>query len=316
MSLRRWRGTSMAGSDRRNVASILARARGIALDIEARTSLVPLPGPPPPDEDADRLALYDVLITDGSLRQATHRLYRNGHFAEAVEAAYKVVNNTVKKKASTPEKDGTPMMQAVFAGENPILRLNALRTQTDRNEQEGYKFIFAGAMLGIRNPRAHEHEVADEAAVAIEMLVLANHLLRLLDRAVRPRKKKVAEAPAPDRAPPRATAVDERRITDATEQIDRCSAIVAARVAYAAMWHRGGRWQLLKEERLALERRHPLDMPPTVLEGVEVWDGYAETEKRLRYDTATPREDRAKEIERAGAAVLLHLGTMRKDLRA
>jgi uncharacterized protein (TIGR02391 family) len=307
----------MAGSDRRNVASILARARRIALDIEARTSLVPLPGPPPPGEDVDRLALYDALITDGSLRQATHRLYRNGHFAEAVEAAYKVVNNTVKKKAGTPDKDGTPMMQAVFAREKPILRLNALRTETERNEQEGYRFIFAGAMLGIRNPRAHEHEVADEAAVAIEMLVLANHLLRVLDRAVRPRKKKEdGPTPAPERNLQRATAADERRIADATEQIDRCSAMVAARVAYAAMWHRGGRWQPLKEERLALERRHPLDLPPTVLEGMPAWDAYVETEKRLRHDTVTPREDRAKEIERAGAVVLRLLGTTRSNLRA
>ena len=159
------------------------------------------------------------------------------------------------------------MMQAVFAGENPILRLNALRTQTERDEQEGYK-------------------------------------------------KKLVEAPAPVRSLPRATAADERRIADATEQIDRCSAMVAARVAYAAMWHRGGRWQPLKEERLALERRYPLDVPPTVLEGVDVWDAYVDTEKRLRHDTATPREDRAKEIERAGATVLRHLGTMRKNLRA
>ena len=43
--------------------------------------------------------------------------------------------------------------------------------------------IFAGVMAGIRNPRAHEHEIADDAEVALEMLIIANHLMRKLDQA-------------------------------------------------------------------------------------------------------------------------------------
>ncbi len=181
----------MARSDRPTVASILDKARSFALDIESRTSLVPLRTPaPPPDEQAQRVAIYDTLISDGSLRQATRRLFRDGYYAQAVGEAYKVVNNTVKKKANTLDKDGTPMMMAVFDRAKPILRLNAMKSVTDGDEQEGYKFIFAGAMLGIRNPRAHQHDLRDEAATALEMLVMANHLLRVLDGAVKARKKK------------------------------------------------------------------------------------------------------------------------------
>ena len=80
------------------------------------------------------------------------------------------------------------MMMAVFERAKPILRINAGKTQSDGDEQDGYKFIFAGAMLGIRNPRSHLHDVNDEAAVAIEMLVLANHLMRVTERAVKPRR--------------------------------------------------------------------------------------------------------------------------------
>ena len=54
-----------------------------------------------------------------------------------------------------------------------------------KDEQRGYMDIFAGSMTGIRNPRAHEHDLADEPEVALELLVLANHLMRKLDAATR-----------------------------------------------------------------------------------------------------------------------------------
>jgi hypothetical protein len=110
---------------------------------------------------------------------------------------------------------------------------------------------------------------------------------------------------------------NERRIVDATERIDRCSAMVAARVAYAAAWHRGDTsWHALKKERLALERRQPNDVPDIVLGGTEEWAEYLETEKLLRHDTTTSREQRATQIEASGAAVLRMFSGMRATVRA
>ena len=136
------------------------------------------------------MALYDALISDTPLIKATRRLFRDGHYPQAVTEAYKVVNNTTKDKAGYAGRDGTPMMMVVYDRDKPVLRLNAGKSMPDLDEQEGYKFIFAGAMLGIRNPRSHLHDVSDEATVALEMLVMANHLMRVTARAVRTRKKK------------------------------------------------------------------------------------------------------------------------------
>ena len=45
--------------------------------------------------------------------------------------------------------------------------------------------MFAGAMTGIRNPRAHEHELKDDPKVALELLALANHLMGELGAATK-----------------------------------------------------------------------------------------------------------------------------------
>lgn len=108
---------------------------------------------------------------------------------------------------------------------------------------------------------------------------------------------------------------NERRIADATERVDRCSEMVAARIAYAAAWHRGERWQPLKGERLTLERRHPLDVPAIVLDGAREWENYIDTERRLRHDTVTPAEARAQGIESAGADALALLAKLQTSIR-
>ena len=68
-------------------------------------------------------------------------------------------------------------MRAVFSLKNPILKLNSLATQSEKDEQQGYMDLFAGAMSGIRNPRAHEHEWADTKDTALCLLAFINHLV-------------------------------------------------------------------------------------------------------------------------------------------
>ena len=133
--------------------------------------------------------LFDDLITEPSLRKKTEKLFKDGHHARAVEEAYKLLDNHVKKRAGTKEsKTGSSLMQTAFSANNPILRLNAGKSDSEKDEQMGYMSIYAGCMTGIRNPRAHESDWEDTEQRALQLLVFANHLIERVMLAKKVRK--------------------------------------------------------------------------------------------------------------------------------
>ena len=131
----------------------------------------------------DLLGLFDELVTCIPLREATRSLFRDSHYTQAVEAAFKCLNNLTKEKSGLRSKDGSDLMNQVFSANNPILRLNEFNSKSETDEQLGYMQIYAGSMTGIRNPRAHEHDLRDDPKVALELLVFANHLMCKLESA-------------------------------------------------------------------------------------------------------------------------------------
>jgi uncharacterized protein (TIGR02391 family) len=152
-----------------------------------------------PEPAQDPMARFDAVVTHLDLRAATRTLYRDGYFARAVEEAFKYLCNAVKGRANDQVRDGWDLMVQVFDPKAPVLRLSRLRSTSERDQQAGYRWIFAGVMTGIRNPRAHDHALADTPESALEMLVIANHLMRILagsTKTTRGRSRKVG-VPAP-----------------------------------------------------------------------------------------------------------------------
>ena len=137
-------------------------------------------GTPPRQRDH-----FEELVTDAQLKQVSGSLFRDSHFARAVEEAFKFLNNAVKEKSEIVNQDGAGLMRSAFSANSPVLYLNAFQSQSEKDEQQGYMDIFAGSMTGIRNPRAHDHQLSDDPEIALELLVLANHLMRKLDQAFR-----------------------------------------------------------------------------------------------------------------------------------
>ena len=107
-------------------------------------------------------------------------LFDDGHFSEATFEAMKFLDKLVQK-LSAEKAFGKGLMMTAFGGTPPKLPINPLKTQSDQDEQEGYKFIFAGVMAAIRNPKGHEFNILDNLDTCLEHLSLVSLLLRRLE---------------------------------------------------------------------------------------------------------------------------------------
>jgi uncharacterized protein (TIGR02391 family) len=126
------------------------------------------------------LRAYTALDLHPAIVDAATDLYRDGHYANAIEDSVKALNNLVRLKSGL-EADGAPLMTTAFSPEKPVLRFNELQDQSDRDEQRGFMMMFAGAVAGLRNPRAHKL-IKDDPERALEFIAFVSLLGKLLDR--------------------------------------------------------------------------------------------------------------------------------------
>lgn len=109
-------------------------------------------------------------------------LYRDGHLASAIFEAFKAIEVRVRRLSGL-QGSGRDLMARAFRESDPALPLNRGETDVERDEQEGFKLIFMGAMQGIRNPKAHDEVAQEDADRALDYLSLASLLMRRLDDA-------------------------------------------------------------------------------------------------------------------------------------
>jgi uncharacterized protein (TIGR02391 family) len=118
------------------------------------------------------------------IERAAGKLFQDGHYANAIEDACKVLDFLVKMRSMRQEPSGTELMQLVFSAKNPILKFNDQQTESERSEQQGMMYLYSGAMLAIRNPRAHGL-TNDHPERAVEYLSFLSMLAKALDRTTR-----------------------------------------------------------------------------------------------------------------------------------
>ncbi len=134
----------------------------------------------------DIVVPFDWSIIHAKIEEVAKPRFRASHFADAVEASFKEINEIVKKEYQTKtgiEEDGASLMRKALTQTKPVYTLANLETESGKNIQEGYMHIFAGAMIGIRNPKAHSN-ISIDAIDGWEKIVIASHLMKLLDKRI------------------------------------------------------------------------------------------------------------------------------------
>lgn len=124
---------------------------------------------------------FGDLSLHPEIARVCSKLFEDGHYAQAVENACKVLDALVKLRSMRSEPSGTELMQLVFSPRSPVLKFNDQTNSSEKSEQQGMMYLFAGAMLAIRNPRAHGL-VEDHPDNAVEYISFINMLAKALDR--------------------------------------------------------------------------------------------------------------------------------------
>jgi len=147
----------------------IAYLEALIADLSAGHPPSPTRTPVPMQREIARLQLHSRVI------EVASQLFSDGHYRQAVLDTYIALVEQVKLKSGLP-LDNTPLMQQAFSPDKPRLQVSA-----DKDEQLGFMWLFSGAVMAIRNPKAHRLMQQQDPQRTLEWLCFASALFCVLD---------------------------------------------------------------------------------------------------------------------------------------
>lgn len=121
-------------------------------------------------------ALLPRALLREELAEIVMPLFLAGHYDDAVGAAFKRLEITVRKAGNFPDDAyGVPLMRDAFGEGGPLAE-----TSTVKSEREAFAHLFAGALGYFKNPLSHRDLGIDDARMAASRILFANELLALV----------------------------------------------------------------------------------------------------------------------------------------
>ena len=105
-------------------------------------------------------------------------LYHRAKYDTAVFEAMKAVEVAVREATGLAAGEiGTKLMRRAFDVESGALSDKG----AEPSERQALSDLFAGAIGAYKNPQSHRNVALDDPDEAAEIIMLANHLLRIVD---------------------------------------------------------------------------------------------------------------------------------------
>lgn len=134
------------------------------------------------DKSTKTLKAFEGLELHPEIERAAGRLFRDGHYHNAILDAMIALSDFVRLRSGIRDKDGDTLMGYVFSPNNPILKFNNLADQNEISEQRGFMQMFQGAVAALRNPRAHKL-ISDKPERTLEFIAYISMMANLVDEA-------------------------------------------------------------------------------------------------------------------------------------
>ena len=126
-------------------------------------------------------AAFDARKFHGQVVLHGRARFIKGDYFHAVFECCKALDTAIQRNTGIAESGQKLMGQALAL--TGAIKLNSQNTQSERDEQDGVKFLAMGLMSAVRNPQAHEPELhwPMKREDALDILALSSFLYRKLE---------------------------------------------------------------------------------------------------------------------------------------
>ncbi|CAD7766968.1 MAG: Protein of unknown function (Hypoth_ymh) [Candidatus Argoarchaeum ethanivorans] len=128
-----------------------------------------------------KTSVFDRNLHKDLLRFCGAELLKDNYFHAVLEATKSVASKV--RSMTGLHSDGAQLIDDTFGGSNPILKINAFKTDTEKSEQRGFTNLAKGLFGTFRNPTAHAPKIEWnlEEQDALDLFTLASYVLRRID---------------------------------------------------------------------------------------------------------------------------------------